>query len=137
MVMTARRPSPGEHFLWTCLIAPLENIQHLTPCSMWLEDVWKQLSEPINTVWPLPSTPQDWAQTPVAVQRMCTPARQTDAAARRVETLETRYSRIHDLIATASSESPYKKPRSTRRHHDPERRRKKGHLGHRQALLPP
>ena len=25
-------------------------------------------SEPANTVWPFPFTPQDWEQTPLAVQ---------------------------------------------------------------------
>ena len=26
------------------------------------------LSEPTNTIWSLPFTPEDWAQTPLAVQ---------------------------------------------------------------------
>jgi hypothetical protein len=32
---------------------------------------WKRmepLSDPTNTLWPFPFTPQDWAQTPLAVQ---------------------------------------------------------------------
>ena len=29
---------------------------------------WPALADPTNPLWPFPFTPQDWAQTPLAVQ---------------------------------------------------------------------
>jgi len=48
-------------------------------------------SEPTNTVWSLPFTPQDWAQTPLAVQAYVhTLQDQLTQLQDRVGTLETR-----------------------------------------------
>ena len=53
------------------------------------------LSEPTNTVWSLPFTPQDWAQTPLAVQAYVHTLRDEVAQLHnRVETLETRLQQI-------------------------------------------
>ena len=71
------------------------------------------LSEPHNTVWPFPFTPQDWEQTPLAVQAY-------------VRTLRDEVAQLHDACGDLearltqnsttssrppSSDSPYKKPR--------------------------
>jgi hypothetical protein len=46
-------------------------------------DLMELRSEPANTVWPCPFTPQDWEQTPLAVQTCVHhPARRTDTAPR-------------------------------------------------------
>jgi transposase len=97
-------------------------------------------SEPTNTVWPFPFTPQDWAQTPPAVQAylrsVCDALGQVQA---RVETLEARLTQNSTTSSRPpSSDSPYKKPRQ-RTTTTPRRKAggKPGHLGHRQVLLPP
>src|SRR5262245_25528715 len=38
------------------------------PCGMPSGDVMEPRSDPTDTLWPFPFTPQDWAQTPLAVQ---------------------------------------------------------------------
>ena len=73
-------------------------------------------SEPPNTDWSLPFTPQDWAQTPLAVQAYVRTLH--DEVARlqnRVETLETRLQQNSITSSRPpSSDSPYKKPRQRR-----------------------
>ena len=61
------------------------------------------LSEPANTGWPFPFTPQDWEQTPPAVQAYLRTMR--DALGQlqdRVETLEARLTQN----STTSSQPP-------------------------------
>jgi transposase len=98
------------------------------------------LSEPANTVWPFPFEPQDWAHTPPAVQAYVhTLQDELTQLRERVDALEAR---LRQNSTTShrppSSDSPYKKPRQ---HTTTTTRRKAGgklgHLGHRQALLPP
>ena len=53
------------------------------------------LSEPNNTVWSLPFSPQDWAQTPLAVQAYVRTLRdEVTQLHDRVETLEARLQQI-------------------------------------------
>ena len=72
-------------------------------------------SEPINTLWPFPFTPQDWEQTPPTVQAylhsVCDALKQMQE---RVETLEARLKQ-HSTTASQppSSDAP---SRQTRRH---------------------
>ena len=48
-------------------------------------------SDPTNTIWPFPFTPQDWAQTPLAVQAYLRTLHDEVAQLQnRVETPETR-----------------------------------------------
>src|SRR5215510_16547798 len=103
-------------------------------------DVMEPRSEPTNPVWPFPFPPQDWAQTPLAVQAyvrtLCDEVAQLHD---RVETLEARLTQ-HSTTSSKppSSDSPYKKPQR----HAPSTTSRKaggkpGHPGHRQGLLPP
>jgi transposase len=103
-------------------------------------DVMESLSDPTNTLWPFPFTPQDWAQTPLAVQAY-------------VRTLHDEVKQLHDGVETLaarlqqnsttsskppSSDSPYKKPRLRPTVATPRKAGGKlGHPGHRQVLLPP
>ena len=70
-------------------------------------------SEPTNTVWPFPFTPQDWEQTPLAVQAYVRTLRDEVAQLQdRVETLEARLTQNSTTSSRPpSSDSPYKKPR--------------------------
>src|SRR5437764_7109199 len=103
-------------------------------------DVMEPLAEPANTVWPFPFTPQDWEQTPLAVQAYVHTLRDAVAQLRNcVETLETRLQQ-HSTTSSRppSSDSPYKKPRRHTTSTTPRKAGgKPGHLGHRQVLLPP
>src|SRR4029450_2383608 len=98
------------------------------------------LSEPPNTIWPFPFPPQDWAQTPLAVQAYVHALRDEVAQLHdRVETLEAR---LQQNSTTSSkppaSDSPYKKPRRRTTAATPRKAGgKPGHPGHRQVLLPP
>jgi len=70
-------------------------------------------SAPHNTVWPFPFTPQDWAQTPTAVQAYVhiLPDELTQLRAR-VEVLEARLMQNSTTSQRPpSSDAPYKKPR--------------------------
>ncbi len=98
------------------------------------------LSEPTNTGWPFPFTPQDWAQTPATLQSYVHMLHNELTQLRaRVDALEAR---LRQNSTTShrppSSDSPYKKPRQ---HTMTTPRRKAGgkpgHPGHRQVLLPP
>src|SRR5262249_28868352 len=98
------------------------------------------LTEPMSTAWPFPFTPQDWAQTPTAVQAyVYTLHHELTQLRARVEALEARL-QAHSMTShrPPSSDSPYKKPRQ--RMTTPLHRKaggKPGHPGHRQVLLPP
>src|SRR5262245_53250515 len=103
-------------------------------------DVMEPWSEPTDTAWPFPFTPQDWAQTPLAVHTYVRALR--DAVARLQARLERLAVRLTQNSMTASpppsSDSPYKR----RRQHTPSTTPRKaggkpGHPGHRQVLLPP
>jgi transposase len=97
-------------------------------------------SESARTVWSLPFTPQDWEQTPPAVQAYLHTVH--DALGQLQERVDTLEARLKQNSTTSSrppsSDSPYKKPRQ---HTNSTTRRKAGgkpgHPGHRQALLPP
>ena len=98
------------------------------------------LSEPANTVWSFPFPPQDWEQTPPAVQAYVRTLR--DEVAQLQDRVETLAARLRQNSTTSSqppsADSPYKKPR--RRTTSPTPRKaggKPGHPGHRQVLLPP
>jgi transposase len=97
-------------------------------------------SEPTNTVWPFPFTPQDWMQTPLAVQAYVRALHDEVAQLHdRVETLEARLQQNSTTSSRPpSSDSPYKKPRQ-RPPTSPPRKAggQPGHPGHRQELLPP
>ena len=97
-------------------------------------------SEPVHTVWPFPFTPQDWAQTPPAVQGYLRTVRdELGQLHDRVETLEARLKQ-NSLTSSRppSSDSPYKKPRRPTTSTTPRKAGgKPGHPGHRQILLPP
>src|SRR5215472_7673380 len=98
------------------------------------------LSDPINTLWPFPFTPQEWAQTPLAVQAyvrtLCDEVAQLHD---RVETLEARLQQNSTTSSRPpSADSPYKKPRQRSASTTPRKAGgKPGHPGHRQGLLPP
>src|SRR5262244_353084 len=97
-------------------------------------------SEPTNPLWSFPFTPQDWEQTPPAVQAYVRTL--SDAVAQQHDRMETLEARLTQNSTTSSkppsSDSPYKKPR---RHTTAPTPRtpggKPGHQGHRQVLLPP
>src|SRR5215510_15015657 len=103
-------------------------------------DVMEPQSAPHNTVWTFPFTPEDWAQTPLAVQAYVHTLRDEVAQLQnRAEILETRLQQNSTTSSRPpSSDSPYKKPR---RHTTPTTPRKAGgkpgHTGHRQVLLAP
>src|SRR5262252_8753309 len=103
-------------------------------------DVMEPWSEPTNTVWSFPFTPQDWEQTPLAVQAYVRTLRDEVAQLQnRVETLETRLQQNSTTSSRPpSSDSPYKKPRLRTTAATPRKAGgKPGHPGHRQVLLPP
>jgi transposase len=98
------------------------------------------LSDPTNTVWSFPFTPQDWEQTPLAVQAYVRTLRDEVAQLQnRVETLETRLQQNSTTSSRPpSSDSPYKKPRLRTTAATPRKAGgKPGHPGHHQVLLPP
>src|SRR5215217_830355 len=100
----------------------------------------ESLSEPANTGWPFPFTPQDWEQTPRAVQTYVRTLRdEVTQLHDRVETLEAR---LRQNSTTShrppSSDNPYKKPRQRAKSAVPcKAGGKPGHQGHRQGLLAP
>jgi transposase len=98
------------------------------------------LSDPTNAVWSFPFTPQDWEQTPLAVQAYVRTLRDEVAQLQnRVETLETRLQQNSTTSSRPpSSDSPYKKPRLRTTAATPRKAGgKPGHPGHHQVLLPP
>jgi transposase len=98
------------------------------------------LSDPINTLWPFPFTPQEWAQTPLAVQAYVRTLR--DEVKQLHDVVETLEARLQQNSTTSSrppsSDAPYKKPRRRTTAATPRKAGGKlGHPGHRQVLLPP
>src|SRR5215470_10672824 len=107
---------------------------------MLVGDIMEPLSESTNTVWSFPFTPQDWAQTPLAVQAYVRTLRdEVEQLHSRVETLEARLTQNSTTSSRPpSSDSPYKKPRRLASSPTPRKAGgKPGHPGHRQVLLPP
>src|SRR5437870_9990807 len=101
--------------------------------------VMESLSDPTNTIWPFPFTPQDWAQTPLAVQAYVRTLR--DEVQQLHDCVETLEARLQQNSTTSSrppsSDSPYKKPRLRTTAATPRTAgRKLGHLGHRQVSYP-
>ena len=94
--------------------------------------------EPTNPVWPCPFTPQDWEQTPLAVQTYVhTLQDELTQLRERVDALEAR---LRQNSTTShrppSSDSPYKKPRQRPKAATPRKAGgKPGHQGHHQVLL--
>src|SRR4029434_1139939 len=70
-------------------------------------------SEPAKSVWPFPFTPQDWEQTPLAVQAYVRALR--DEVKQLHECVKTLWARLQQHSTTSSrppsSDSPYQKPR--------------------------
>src|SRR5262245_16769621 len=100
----------------------------------------ERLSEPANTVWSFPFTPQDWEQTPCAVQAYVHTLRdEVTQLHDRVETLEARLTQNATTSSKPpSSDSPFKKPRRLASSTTPRKAGgKPGHAGHRQVFLPP
>jgi transposase len=100
----------------------------------------ESLSEPTNTVWPFPFTPQDWEQTPLAVQAYVrTLHDKAEQLQDRVETLQARLTQNSTTSSRPpSSDAPYKKPRRHTTSTTPRKAGgKPGHPGHRPVLLPP
>jgi transposase len=96
-------------------------------------------SEP-HTIWAFPFTPEDWEQTPPAVQAYLRTVH--DALGQlqeRVETLETRLKQNSTTSSRPpSSDAPYKRPQQRMTSTTPRKAGgKPGHPGHRQVLLPP
>ena len=97
-------------------------------------------SEPATTVWPFPFTPQDWEQTPPAVQAYLRTVRDELGQLRNyVETLEARLKQNSTTSSRPpSADSPYKKPQRRTTSTTPRKAGgKPGHPGHRQGLLAP
>src|SRR5437762_819160 len=97
-------------------------------------------SEPAHTVWPFPFPPQDWEQTPPAVQAYLRTVRdELGQLQERVDTLEARLTQNSTTSSRPpSSDSPYKKPRQRTNATTPRKAGgKPGHPGHRQVLLSP
>src|SRR5499426_2272461 len=103
-------------------------------------DVMEPWYEPTNPVWPCPFTPQDWEQTPRAVQTYVhTLQDELTQLRERVGALEAR---LRQNSTTShrppSSDSPYKKPHQRPKAATPRKAGgKPGHPGHRQVLLSP
>jgi transposase len=98
------------------------------------------LADPTNPLWLFPFTPQDWAQTPLAVQAYVHTLRdEVKQLHDGVETLEARLQQNSTTSSRpSSSDSPYKKPCQRTTAATPRKAGgKPGHPGHRQALLPP
>jgi Family of unknown function (DUF6444) len=71
------------------------------------------MTEPANTGWPFPLTPQDWEQTPPAVHASVRTLRdEVKQLQDRVETLEARRTQ-HSTTSSRppASDAPSKKPR--------------------------
>jgi transposase len=97
-------------------------------------------SESTDICWPFPFTPQDWEQTPPAVQAyLHTVHEALRQLQERVDTLEARLTQDSTTSSRPpSSDSPYKKPRQRPTTTTPRKAGgKPGHPGHRQVLLSP
>src|SRR5262245_43344622 len=97
-------------------------------------------TESMSTAWPFPFPPQDWEQTPPAVQSYVRTLRgELTQLRERVEALEARLQQNSTTShRPPSSDNPYKKPRQRSLSATPRKAGgKPGHPGHRQVLLPP
>src|SRR5215468_10477922 len=96
---------------------PIASLRYKTSISLTLwsaaGDVMEALADSTNPLWPFPFTPQDWAQTPLAVQAYVHTLRDEVKQLRDgVETLEARLRQNSTTSSRPpSSDSPYKKPR--------------------------
>src|SRR5262245_26467970 len=91
------------------------------------------LSDSTNTSWPFPFSPQDWEQTPRAVQTYVRTLRdEVTQLHDRVETLEARLRQNSTTSSRPpSSDSPYKKPHQRTTATTPRKPGgKPGHPGH-------
>src|SRR5499427_8564120 len=109
-------------------------------CGLLAGDVMEALSDPTNPIWPFPFTPQEWAQTPLAVQAYVRTLH--DEVKQLHDGMETLATRLQQNSTTSSkppsSDSPYKKPRLRPTAATPRKAGgKPGHPGHHQVLLPP
>src|SRR5262249_50136265 len=98
------------------------------------------LTERMSTAWPFPFTPQDWAQTPLAVQAYVRTLRDEVAQLHdRVQTLEARLTQNSTTSSKPpSADSPFKTPRRHTTSTTPRKAGgKPGHPGHYQGLLAP
>jgi transposase len=98
------------------------------------------LTEPRSTAWPFPFVPQDWEQTPTAVQAYVHTLHDELTQLRaRVEALEARLTQNSTTSnRPPSSDSPYKKPRQRTPTPTPRKAGgQPGHPGHGPTLLPP
>src|SRR5215831_3898224 len=98
------------------------------------------LTESQSTAWPFPFVPQDWEDTPVAVQAYVRTLQDELTQLRaRVEALEARLTQNSSTShRPPSSDSPYKKPRPRPHAAAPGKPGgKPGHQGHGQMLLSP
>src|SRR4029450_3603021 len=98
------------------------------------------LADPTHPLWPFPFTPQDWAQTRLAVQAYVHTLR--DEVKQLHDVVEILEARLQQKSTTSSrppsSDSPYKKPRLRTTTATPRKAGGKlGHPGHRRVLLPP
>src|SRR5262245_37215256 len=96
--------------------------------------------ESISTAWPLPFRPQDWEQTPTAVQAYVRTLQDELTRLRvRVDALEARLQQNSTTShRPPSSDNPYTKPRQRSTSATPRKAGgQPGHAGHRQVLLPP
>jgi transposase len=98
------------------------------------------LCESTDTLWVFPFTPEDWEQTPLAVQvYMHTLRDEVGQLHDRVEMLEARLTQNSTTsFRLSASDSPYKKPRRRTTSTTPRKAGgTPGHCGHRQVLLAP
>src|SRR5215471_8759489 len=111
MVLGVSRSSRIFPWIWF----PISRINRSSvyPCGMLPGDVMEQWSEPTDTAWPFPFTPQDWEQTPLTVQAYVRTLR--DEVVQLHDRMETLKARLTQNSATSSrppsSDNPYKKPR--------------------------
>src|SRR5262247_576614 len=101
MVLGVSRSSRIFPWIWF----PISRIKRssVRPCGMLPGDVMEPWSEPTDTAWQFPFTPQDWEQTPLAVQAYVRTLRdEVMQLHNRVETLEARLTQN----STTSSRPP-------------------------------
>ena len=102
-----------------------------------------QRAAPDSTAWPFPFPPQDWEQTPPAVQAYLLAVQHDLAQLRdlqnRVEVLEVGLKQDSTTShRPPSSDHPYTKPHRRSTSATPRKAGgQPGHVGHRQVLLPP
>jgi transposase len=127
-------------FLWSW--SPLSGIRRPSVSHGCLPpgDVMEPRSEPTNTVWSCPFTPQDWEQTPPAVPAYVRTL--ADEGTQRHDRVETLEARLTQHSTTSSKPPSADSPSKQSQRHVPSTTPRKaggkpGHPGHRQGLLPP